>query len=76
VAQVVNTFYIRKNCSSVVRQCVSLTLCVTCTYRGQHSQQMKLKEDTILDLENKIKHLRDELHEERDKYNSKVQNIV
>jgi len=37
---------------------------------------MKLKEDTILDLENKIKHLRDELHEERDKYNSKVQNIV
>ena len=41
-------------------------------FPSQHDQQMKLKEDTLHELENKIKHLREELHEEREKYTSKV----
>jgi len=40
--------------------------------RGQHSQQVKVKEETITELETKVRHLRDELHEERDKYSGKV----
>ena len=40
--------------------------------RGQHDQQLKMKEESLSDLENKIKHLREELQEEREKYQNKV----
>ncbi|KAL4230969.1 hypothetical protein ACF0H5_011342 [Mactra antiquata] len=43
--------------------------------QGQHDQQLKMKDDNVKDLENKIKHLREELHEERDKYTSKRENL-
>ncbi|KAH3835185.1 hypothetical protein DPMN_108532 [Dreissena polymorpha] len=43
--------------------------------QGQHQQQLKLKEETVTDLENKIRHLREELHEERDKYSSKRESL-
>ena len=40
--------------------------------RGQHDQQLKMKDETLSELENKIKHLREELQEEREKYQTKV----
>ena len=43
-----------------------------CLNRGQHDQQLKLKEETLGEMDNKIKHLREELQEERDKYQGKV----
>lgn len=40
--------------------------------RGQQEQQLKLKDATIMELESKIRHLKDEQQEDRIKWHEKV----
>ena len=57
-----------KHIDSLVEQIIVLIF----SCRSQHDQQLKMKEESVGDLENKIKHLREELQEEREKYQAKV----